>query len=214
MPKRQQFPFAAPFAKAETTRCKLATRFGKGYRNAPATGQGQCPVREQISLILGQKEGDMSKTLEAGDRAPEFSLPDHNGKTVTLHSLAGKALVLYFYPKDDTSGCTKEAIDFHGLAKEFGKAGATILGVSPDSPASHAKFRVKHDIGLPLASDESKATLEAYGVWTEKSMYGRKYMGVERTTFLIKPDGTIAAIWRKVKVPGHAEEVLKAAQAL
>ncbi|MGD0634346.1 MAG: peroxiredoxin [Beijerinckiaceae bacterium] len=156
----------------------------------------------------------MSKSLVPGDKAPEFSLPDHNGKTVTLHSFAGKALVLYFYPKDDTSGCTKEAIDFHAHAKAFAKAGAAILGVSPDSPASHAKFRTKHDIGLPLASDENKTMLEAYGVWVEKSMYGRKYMGVERTTFLIKPNGEIAAIWRKVKVPGHAEAVLKAAQEL
>jgi peroxiredoxin Q/BCP len=163
---------------------------------------------------MGQKEGEMSKSLAAGDKAPEFSLPDHNGKTVTLHSFAGKALVLYFYPKDDTSGCTKEAIDFHAHAKAFAKGGAAILGVSPDSPASHAKFRAKHDIGLPLASDENKTMLEAYGVWVEKSMYGRKYMGVERATFLIKPDGEIAAIWRKVKVPGHAEAVLKAAQEL
>ena len=156
----------------------------------------------------------MSKSLVPGDKAPEFSLPDHNGKTVTLHSFAGKALVLYFYPKDDTSGCTKEAIDFHAHAKAFAKAGAAILGVSPDSPASHAKFRTKHDIGLPLASDENKTMLEAYGVWVEKSMYGRKYMGVERTTLLIGPDGRIAQIWHKVKVAGHAQEVLAAAKAL
>jgi len=156
----------------------------------------------------------MSTSLAVGEKAPDFSLPDHNGKTVTLHAFAGKALVLYFYPKDDTSGCTKEAIDFHSHAKDFAKAGTAILGVSPDSPASHAKFRAKHEIGVPLASDESKSTLEAYGVWVEKSMYGRKYMGVERATFLIKPDGEIAAVWRKVKVPGHAEAVLKAAQDL
>ncbi|MDR3463454.1 MAG: peroxiredoxin [Beijerinckiaceae bacterium] len=156
----------------------------------------------------------MSKSLAVGDQAPGFALPDHNGKTVTLDSFAGKALVLYFYPKDDTSGCTQEAIDFHAHAKDFANAGTAILGVSPDSSASHAKFRAKHDIGVPLASDETKATLEAYGVWVEKSMYGRKYLGVERTTFLIKPDGEIAAVWRKVKVTGHAEAVLKAAQAL
>lgn len=156
----------------------------------------------------------MSKTLEVGDAAPDFSLPNDSGKLTGLKAFKGKKLVLYFYPKDDTSGCTKEAIDFHAHADSFAKAGAAILGVSPDSPASHVKFKAKHDIGLPLASDEDKTMLEAYGVWTEKSMYGRKYMGVERTTFLIKADGTIAAVWRKVKVPGHAEEVLKAAQAL
>jgi peroxiredoxin Q/BCP len=156
----------------------------------------------------------MSETLEVGDKAPDFSLPDHAGNTVTLGGFAGKSLVLYFYPKDDTSGCTKEAIEFNAHAKAFAAAGAVVLGVSPDSPASHAKFKAKHDLSLPLASDEDKTMLEAYGVWAEKSMYGRKYMGVERTTFLIKPDGMIAAIWRKVKVPGHAEAVLAAAKAL
>ena len=156
----------------------------------------------------------MGDKLASGDKAPDFSLPDHAGKTLTLRSFAGKALVLYFYPKDDTSGCTAEAIDFHAQAKAFEKAGAAILGVSPDSPASHAKFKAKHDIGLPLASDEDKSVLEAYGVWVEKSMYGKKYMGVERTTVLIKPDGTIATIWNKVKVPGHAAAVLAAVKAL
>jgi peroxiredoxin Q/BCP len=167
-----------------------------------------------ITLSMGRKEGDMSETLAVGDKAPDFSLPDDSGKILTLGSFAGQALVLYFYPKDDTSGCTKEALDFHANAGAFTKAGAAILGISPDSPASHAKFKAKHDIGLPLASDEAKSVLEAYGVWAEKSMYGRKYMGVERTTVLIKPDGTIAAIWPKVKVPGHAEAVLKAVQSL
>ena len=156
----------------------------------------------------------MSDKLKLGDRAPGFSLPDHAGKTVTLEGFAGKALVLYFYPKDDTSGCTSEALAFHALSDSFEKAGAAILGVSPDSPASHAKFKAKHDIAIPLASDEDKSMLDAYGVWVEKSMYGRKYMGVERTTVLIKPDGTIAAVWPKVKVPGHAEAVLAAVRAL
>jgi peroxiredoxin Q/BCP len=156
----------------------------------------------------------MAKKLAAGDKAPDFDLPDDNGGRLSLKSFAGKTLVLYFYPKDDTSGCTKEAIDFNGMQSAFTKAGATIVGVSPDSVASHAKFKTKHDLGLALASDESKAMLEAYGVWVEKSMYGRKYMGVERTTFLIDPKGKIAAVWNKVKVPGHAEAVLKAVQAL
>jgi thioredoxin-dependent peroxiredoxin len=156
----------------------------------------------------------MSSKLSAGDQAPDFSLPDHSGRTVTLGDYAGKALVLYFYPEDDTSGCTAEAIAFNGKAKDFAKAGAAILGVSPDPVKSHAKFREKHALEIPLAADETKEMLEAYGVWAEKSMYGRKYMGVERTTFLIDAQGRIAKIWTKVKVPGHAEEVLQAAQAL
>jgi len=156
----------------------------------------------------------MDKKLAAGDKAPDFTLPDDAGGKVSLASFAGKKLVLYFYPKDDTSGCTKEAIDFNGLRPEFDKAGAVILGVSPDSVASHVKFKTKHALDLALASDEAKTMLEAYGVWVEKSMYGRKYMGVERATFLIGPDGKIATAWRKVKVPGHADAVLAAAKAL
>jgi peroxiredoxin Q/BCP len=156
----------------------------------------------------------MGKKLGVGDKAPNFELPDDSEKTRTLKSYAGKKLVLYFYPKDDTSGCTKEAMDFSALRKEFDKLDTAILGVSPDLPASHGKFKSKHNLALDLASDATKATLEAYGVWTEKSLYGRKYMGVERTTFLIGPDGRIAAVWNKVKVPGHAEAVLAAARAL
>jgi peroxiredoxin Q/BCP len=122
--------------------------------------------------------------------------------------------VLYFYPKDDTSGCTAEAIAFNGLRDKFEAAGAFLLGVSPDSAKSHDKFKKKHQLQFALAADEPKSMLEAYGVWQEKSMYGRKYMGVERTTFLIGVDGRINRIWRKVKVPGHAEEVLAAVQAI
>ncbi len=152
--------------------------------------------------------------LQAGDRAPEFSLPGDGGKTLSLATAAGKKLVLYFYPKDDTSGCTMEAKDFNALRADFAAAGTESIGVSPDSAASHDKFKKKYELGFALASDESKAMLEAYGVWVEKSMYGRKYMGVERTTFLIGADGRIARIWSKVKVPGHAAEVLAAAKAL
>jgi peroxiredoxin Q/BCP len=154
----------------------------------------------------------MTKKLSLGETPPDFDLPGDNGKPLSLKSFAGKKLVLYFYPKDDTSGCTKEAIEFNGLKAEFLKANAVILGISPDSTVSHVKFKTKHKLDLALASDETKTMLDAYGVWVEKSMYGRKYMGVERTTILIGADGKIAKIWNKVKVPGHADAVLAAAQ--
>jgi peroxiredoxin Q/BCP len=156
----------------------------------------------------------MAKKLGRGDKAPDFEVLDDRETPHTLKSYTGKKLVLYFYPKDDTSGCTKEAIDFSALKGQFTKAGAVILGVSPDTPISHGKFKTKHKLNLDLGADPTKAMLEAYGVWTEKTLYGRKYMGVERTTFLIGPDGTIAEVWNKVKVPGHAEAVLAAAKAL
>ncbi|NBB47673.1 thioredoxin-dependent thiol peroxidase [Rhizobium sp. CRIBSB] len=152
--------------------------------------------------------------LTAGDMAPEFSLPRNGGGTVSLSDFAGKPVILYFYPKDDTSGCTTEAIDFTGLTAEFEELGASVIGVSPDSVKSHDKFAAKHNLSVVLAADEEHKALEAYGVWKEKSMYGKTYMGVERSTFLIDKSGKIAEVWRKVKVPGHAEAVLKAAQAL
>lgn len=152
--------------------------------------------------------------LKEGDSAPAFALPGAGGETVSLAAFAGKKVALYFYPKDDTSGCTKEAIEFNALRDKFAKANTVVVGMSPDSAKSHDKFRDKYELALPLAADETKETLAAYGVWVEKSMYGRKYMGVERSTFLIDRKGRIARIWRKVKVPGHAEEVLAAAAAL
>ncbi len=153
-------------------------------------------------------------TLDIGAKAPDFRLPGDAGREIGLSDFAGRKLVLYFYPKDDTSGCTQEAIDFNRLKGAFAAAGTEIVGVSPDSAKSHDKFKAKHGLDIALAADESTSMLGAYGVWAEKSMYGRKYMGVERTTFLIGPDGKVAQVWRKVKVPGHAEEVLAAAQAL
>ncbi len=152
--------------------------------------------------------------LGIGDEAPDFSLPKDGGGTLTLKDFAGKFVVLYFYPKDDTSGCTIEAKDFSCLTKEFDDAGAIVIGVSPDSAKSHAKFRAKHDLSVVLASDETKETLQAYDVWVEKSMYGRKYMGVIRTTYLINPEGRIVRVWEKVSVPDHASDVLKAVHML
>jgi peroxiredoxin Q/BCP len=156
----------------------------------------------------------MTSALQQGDPAPDFSLPADGGGVVSLASLRGKKVVVYFYPKDDTSGCTKEAMEFNALRQQFADAGATIIGISADDVKSHDKFKKKYDLAFTLGSDESKSTLEAYGVWVEKSMYGKKYMGIERTTFLIGADGAIARVWPKVKVPGHAEEVLAAARAL
>ncbi len=152
--------------------------------------------------------------MEVGSRAPDFALPDQDGHTLRLADFAGRPIVLYFYPKDDTTGCTAEALDFSALAEDFAAAGAAVVGVSPDSPKSHAKFRDKHALTIPLVSDEGKGMLEAYGVWAEKAMYGRKYMGVERTTMLVDGAGSIARIWCKVKVKGHAAEVLAAVRAL
>jgi peroxiredoxin Q/BCP len=152
-------------------------------------------------------------SIDAGSAAPAFTLETPDGP-VSLSDFAGQKLVLYFYPKDDTSGCTAEAIQFTALADRFKAAGTTVIGVSKDSVASHRKFADKHKLSVKLASDPEGGTVEAYGAWVEKSMYGRKYMGIDRSTFLIGPDGRIAQLWRKVKVPGHAEAVLKAAEAL
>ncbi|UCA44464.1 thioredoxin-dependent thiol peroxidase [Pseudochrobactrum sp. XF203] len=152
--------------------------------------------------------------LQAGDPAPAFSLPKNGDDTLSSASLQGKAYVLYFYPKDDTSGCTREAIDFSALKPEFNAINVSIIGVSPDSVRKHDKFIDKHDLTIELLADEEKSLSNAYGVWVEKSMYGRKYMGIERSTFLIGKDGKIAQVWRKVKVAGHAEAVLEAARKL
>jgi peroxiredoxin Q/BCP len=152
--------------------------------------------------------------VQEGRPAPGFELAADNGETLSPTALKGKAFVLYFYPKDDTSGCTSEAKDFSRLAGDFGKAKVGLFGVSPDGVESHRKFVAKHDLAVRLLADTDKAAANAFGVWVEKSMYGRKYMGVERATFLIDKTGRVARIWRKVKVPGHAAEVLAAAKAL
>jgi peroxiredoxin Q/BCP len=148
--------------------------------------------------------------LKVGDEAPDFNLPTGGGKRLGLRDLKGKKVVLYFYPKDNTSGCTKEACSFQENLSAFRKKGAVVIGVSADSVASHAKFAEKYDLAFPLLSDESKDIMKSYAVWKEKSMYGRKYMGIERTTFIIDEQGVITHIFPKVKVEGHSEEILKA----
>ncbi len=149
------------------------------------------------------------KGLKEGMKAPEFCLPDANEKTHCLKDFSGKWIVLYFYPKDNTSGCTKEAVGFTESRKQFEELNAVIIGISPDSPKSHAKFIDKHNLSILLLSDPEHKVLKEYGVWQKKKMYGREYMGVVRSTFIITPDGKIAAIWRKVKVKGHIDEVLE-----
>lgn len=155
----------------------------------------------------------MTELIEGGI-APEFELPRDGGGTIRLADFRGRPLVLYFYPQDDTTGCTSEAIDFSRLRPDFEKAGASILGLSPDSAGKHDRFKAKHKLDIALAADEERGVIEAYGLWVEKQMYGRRYMGVERATFLIGADGRIARIWRKVKVKGHAEAVLEAVRSL
>ena len=149
--------------------------------------------------------------IREGDKAPAMTVTSSDGSSVDL-SAPGRPLVLYFYPKDDTSGCTREAQDFTALAGDFKAAGATVLGVSRDAMKKHDKFIAKYDLAVPLISDEDGAISDAFGTWVEKSMYGRKYMGMERATYLIAADGRIVREWRKVKVPGHAQEVLDAAK--
>ena len=152
--------------------------------------------------------------VEEGDRVPDVALEAMDGRRLSPADFRGNKLVLYFYPKDDTSGCTREAQDFSALADEFEKAGTWLLGVSKDPAKSHARFADKYGLKVPLASDSDGSACEAFGTWVEKSMYGRKYMGIERATFLIDRDGVVKRVWRKVKVPGHAEEVLAAARKL
>lgn len=156
----------------------------------------------------------MTVALETGQIAPALALPRDGEGMISLSDYAGQPVVLYFYPADDTPGCTKEAQSFTDLVDDFAAAGAVILGVSPDPVRKHDKFRDKYRLKIALLADEENVVSESYGVWVEKSMYGKTYMGVERTTFLIGPDGKIAQIWRKVKVPGHVEAVLAAVRAL
>ncbi|BBF92761.1 peroxiredoxin [Blastochloris tepida] len=168
------------------------------------------PSHEKASPADGKEHA----ALTVGDPAPDFDLPGDGGGRVSLADLRGKPAVIYFFPKADTSGCTRESVAFSALKPDFDKAGVAVIGVSADPVKTQDRFKAKHNLTVALASDEARSMLEAYGVWVEKSMYGKKYMGIERTTVLIGPDGRIARIWHKVKIDGHAEEVLAAARAL
>ena len=153
-------------------------------------------------------------SVDEGKKAPDFTGPTDGGGKLKLSELRGKPVVLYFYPKDDTSGCTAEACSFRDNAAAFKKLKAQVVGVSKDSVASHDKFKKKYDLNFPLVSDSDGKICEKYGTWVEKSLYGRKYMGIDRSTFLVDKTGTVARVWRKVKVPGHVAEVLEAVKAL
>jgi thioredoxin-dependent peroxiredoxin len=180
-------------------------------RVAAATLAARTSVRRRANnMSSGPKAG----SVEPGDKAPDFQLPTAGGKHVRLSDLLGKAVVLYFYPKDDTTGCTQEALSFTEKAAEFARLGAVVIGVSRDSVKSHDKFAAKHGLDLILASDEDGAVCGRYGVWVEKSMHGRKYMGIERSTFLIDRKGKVVNTWRKVKVAGHTDIVLAATKVI
>lgn len=169
-----------------------------------------CEGGNTFNLKAERYETKVAKTVSEGDKAPKFKVPATSGGDVSLKDFAGKRLVIFFYPKDATSGCTKEAIGFTELQTKFSRRKVAILGVSRDTLASHEKFIDKHGLKMPLASDVDGKMCEAFGVWKEKSMYGRKFMGIERSTFLIDEDGIITRVWRKVRVAGHPEEVLEA----
>jgi len=188
--------------KAKTKAAPKAKTKAEAEPKRPTKGAAKEPVVPAAPVPVVE--------LHVGEAAPDFSLADDRGEIVTLKGLRGKRVVLYFYPKDDTPGCTQESCDFRDRTAEFARKNAVIYGVSRDSVPSHARFKAKHGLNFPLLSDESGKALQAYGVWKEKSMYGRKYMGIERSTFVIDVDGKISMIYPKVSVTGHVDAVLKA----
>jgi len=199
-------------AAARTARAKAATR----TKPVPSAGPSSSLAASKKSKSLSTKSPPESQGagLAEGSGAPAFNLPRDDGTRVSLADFAGRKLVIFFYPRAGTPGCTKEAMDFSRLEKEFARCGTTVLGVSGDSVKAQASFRTKHKLSIPLISDEKHAMLEAYGAWGEKSMYGRVFLGILRTTVLLNPDGRIVRIWRRVKVDGHAEDVLAATRSL
>ena len=207
MPSNRQ---SSKVKKTASSPSKTAAKAKVTPKKTPAKKSGQSLNKKSTATSSKGKISTVTGGLKVGSRAPAFSLPNEQGRVVKLSELQGKKVVLFFYPKDDTPGCTKEACSFRDGLQAIRKKGAVVLGVSADSVASHQKFSQKFDFNFPLLSDESKAMIQAYGVWKEKSMYGRKYMGIERTTVLIAKDGTISHVFPKVKVEGHYEEVLEA----
>ena len=196
--------------KPASSSSKTAMKAKVTPKKTTAKKSAQSLNKKSMSTSSKGKVATVTGGLKVGIRAPAFSLPNEKGQVVKLSDLKGKKVVLFFYPKDDTPGCTKEACSFRDGLQAIRKKGAVVLGVSADSVVSHQNFSQKFDFNFPLLSDESKAMIQAYGVWKEKSMYGRKYMGIERTTVLIAKNGTISHMFPKVKVDGHYEEVLEA----
>jgi peroxiredoxin Q/BCP len=210
-----------PKAVAKPSRPKVVasqhapTKPLKSSATAPTrVAKEKAKVNEKPKETTLSSPAATSVIIAEGDNAPNFSLPRDGGGSVSLQDFRGKKLVLFFYPKADTPGCTREAIAFTALSDEFSRSGTTVVGISADTVKAQEKFRDKHRLSVPLMSDETHEILEAYGVWGEKSMYGRKFMGIVRTTVLVGPDGRIARLWRNVKVDGHADEVLTAARSL
>jgi thioredoxin-dependent peroxiredoxin len=203
-------------AKTKPSKARPA-KAGKSGNNAPGKAANTISAASHKAaskpLRKSPASGPGESGLAAGAKAPAFRLPRDGGNTVSLSDFAGKKLVLFFYPRADTPGCTREAIDFTRLARAFSENGAAVLGVSADPPKAQEAFRDKHQLAIPLVSDEAHRMLEAYGAWGEKSMYGRTFLGILRTTVLIGADGRILRIWRNVRVDGHADEVLAAAKA-
>jgi peroxiredoxin Q/BCP len=215
--KSPKQPAKRPAAKQASVRSpslakKSASKTGKIAATAPKKSRPQASQKAASKPL--KSASATASGLAEGAKAPAFRLPRDGGDTVSLADFAGKKLVLFFYPRADTPGCTREAIDFTRLKSAFTDAGATVLGVSADTVKAQESFRNKHDLAVPLISDEQHAMLEAYGAWGEKSMYGRTFLGIIRTTVLIGPDGRVARVWRNVRVDGHADEVLEAARAL
>lgn len=203
---------AAKVAKVPAKAKAAVKKVAKAVASTKASSKtaGNAPKRSSAKAATKQPSGPIAE----GSHAPDFELSDDLGTVHSAASLAGKPYVLYFYPKDDTPGCTKEACDFRDSLTRFNGGRVRVLGVSPDSIASHGKFRKKYGLSFPLISDPDKVLAEAYGVWVKKLNYGREYMGIERSTFLVDAKGVVRKAWRRVRVPGHVDEVLEAAKAL
>lgn len=222
--KSSKTPSGSPTAKKKPlkTRASTQTRSAKTQRTPASKSTGslakagshKAASKQLITSKSASAPATAKSGLAEGHKAPAFRLPRDGGEVVTLADYAGQKLVLFFYPRADTPGCTREAIDFTRLASAFAAAGTAVLGISADPLKAQEKFRDKHGLGVPLLSDEQHAMLEAYGAWGEKSMYGKSFLGILRTTILVGPDGKVAKIWRNVRVDGHADAVLEAARSL
>lgn len=219
--KSSKTPSGGPTAKKKAPTTRAATQTKSAKTQLTAASKSTATIAKAGSHKAASKQLNSSKSAAAakpalaeGQKAPAFRLPRDGGDVVTLADYAGRKLVLFFYPRADTPGCTREAIDFTRLADDFARAATSVLGISADPLKAQEKFRDKHKLGIPLISDEQHEMLEAYGAWGEKSMYGKSFLGILRTTILIGSDGKIARIWRNVRVDGHADQVLEAARSL